>query len=542
MKIQISRGFLFTALALVLLTFMLASLSASSAAASQAEQTYAYRFKVEALNSMLESTNDAQLSNFAQMSLLYSLSQLANKSVNEPILVNAAGAAPDNPQTANVNVAIKELMLSGTTMPEGFYTPLGLENGGYTISRWEQALNASAAAAGFRLSFGDVSGFEVKQIDAWNVSVQFELPLNITDADGSFFVQKVLHANATTSIEGIYDPLVAREDIARRAGGGAFAQKQMFRNPDYATPASVMPRSLANESNMRMAGLGWFYGPIMQIDPSDIPTMNVSEARASIYMSNYYEGIETDGNLFGAVIITNMPQISTTVEQNGGNEIARVDEIKCVNCRHWIRESNNGQVVREDELDVTNKVNFSYIATDGTGWYTRANPPLPLVNGKRSVLFDNQYGAGEYGNVKEDGAYHRIFDIENLRDMAVCGFYVQNESASSFFQKMVKDDTLQLHSPLGIESFVVGKWAGGGEDAAHNAYSRLDRKFYSEGFPDYTKIKGMPGCKSKEMCSAQEAIDFGVGHFGLDRESIGAYGVDAISCSGINGANGGGCG
>lgn len=540
MRIPINKGFLFTALALVLLTFMLASLSASSLAASQQEQTYAYRFKVEALNSLLESTNDAQLSSFAQMSLLYSLTELSKRTVTSPVEISTVGAAGDNAQTGNVNVSVGELMLGGSTGggTSGFVPALALPSQDYTLARWEQALNASAAAAGFSLSFGEVGGFYVHQRDEWSVNVQFDLPLNITDSDGSFFVQKVLHANATISIEGIYDPMVARGDMERRANGLAFAQKQIFRNPDYRTPAGVAPRSLANDSNMRMAGLGWFYGPIMQIPQQDILDMNISQARASIYMSNYYEGIETDGNFFGAVLITNLPEKNVTVERNGGTEITMTDEVNCVNCRHWIREANNGQVVRDEELDITNKVNFSYIATDGTDWYTRASPPLPIVNGKMSVLFDSQFGAGNYGGMKEDAAYHRIFDIESIRDMAVCGFYVKSENATSFFQKMVKDETHQLRSPLGIESFVVGKWAGGGDDAAHNGYSRLDRKFYSEGFADYTKIKGMPGCKSLEMCGAQEAIDFGVGHFGLDGESIASYGVEAISCSGNDG---GGC-
>jgi len=540
----IGKGFLFTALALVVLTFMLASLSASSSAASQAEQTHAYRFKVEALNSLLESTNDAQLSSFAQMSLLHSISALANKSVVEPIVISSQGAAQDNAQTGNVNIAIGELMLNGRTTAGGsFISPLEIGESGYSVLKWEQALNASAAAAGFSLSFGEVSDFKVEQADAWSVNVQFSLPLNISDSDGSFFVQKVLHANATTGIEGIFDPMVAREDPKSRLGeeagsGVSFAKKQIFRNPDYATPASVAPRNLVNESGMpKIQGLGWFYGPLMEISKDDIGSVNASEARASIYMPDegYYEGIENDGNVFGAVLIRTPPVVESTTQMEGECEITTTVETRCVNCVREVHNSCSGNTERE----VTNKVNFSYIATDGVNvanWYANAQS----IQGKKHVLFDNEFGVNQQAS-KADG-YHRIYDIENLRDMAVCGFYVQNENAPSFFQRMLGDAML-LRSPLGIESFLVGQWAGGGIDGDNDGYSRVDRVFYSQSarqFPDAIKIKGMPGCKSLGMCGAQEAIEFGVGHFRLDKaQSMGAYGAGIISC---NGTFGGGCG
>jgi hypothetical protein len=98
------------------------------------------------------------------------------------------------------------------------------------------------------------------------------------------------------------------------------------------------------------------------------------------------------------------------------------------------------------------------------------------------------------------------------------------------------------NSVLGIETFVVGQWAGGKEDPepantyVHDELPRLDRDFYSGSTfipSQMMKIKGMPGCRDKIMCadSSENATKEGLGKFKLTSDSIGQYGLSAIACN-----------
>jgi hypothetical protein len=146
---------------------------------------------------------------------------------------------------------------------------------------------------------------------------------------------------------------------------------------------------------------------------------------------------------------------------------------------------------------------------------------------ERYVLIDNEY---ESPSMKMEG-YHRIWDITALRDMAICGFYVKGRGPS-FFQRMLAGSQAMNNDELGIESFVVGQWAGGAEDRGHDGFSRLDWEFYGSGggwMPP--KVKGMVGCRSKEMCGSDDAVKFGVGHFRLSLDdAIERYGLEDIYC------------
>ncbi|MCD6227280.1 hypothetical protein J7J90_02180 [Candidatus Micrarchaeota archaeon] len=123
-----------------------------------------------------------------------------------------------------------------------------------------------------------------------------------------------------------------------------------------------------------------------------------------------------------------------------------------------------------------------------------------------------------------------VYNIEPLRDMAVCGFFVESGRAPSFFQRMVVNGDEKSDGSLGIESFAVGKWAIDDDSTPDVKWSNVDfiyHKCWRGGScPTAYKVKGMPGCKNKEMCSSNEANEDGVGHFVLDEDSAkNFYGV-----------------
>jgi hypothetical protein len=87
---------------------------------------------------------------------------------------------------------------------------------------------------------------------------------------------------------------------------------------------------------------------------------------------------------------------------------------------------------------------------------------------------------------------------------------------------------------------VVGRWAGGADDRApenpdHPYYSRLDWEFYhpiNGNDNAVPRIKGMPGCKSFEMCGFDtNATELGVGRFKLSNDAVSRYGLGNITCT-----------
>ena len=144
---------------------------------------------------------------------------------------------------------------------------------------------------------------------------------------------------------------------------------------------------------------------------------------------------------------------------------------------------------------------------------------------EKFVLIDNEK---ESSSDKMSG-YHRIWDITKLRDMTVCGFYV-HAGGPSFFQRMVANAQSLQSNELGIESFLVGQWAGGALDTHNDYRSRLDWEFY-QNIQGQDEIKGMPGCKNAQMCkSDSDATSEGVGLFKLTQNATERYGMDGIAC------------
>jgi hypothetical protein len=135
---------------------------------------------------------------------------------------------------------------------------------------------------------------------------------------------------------------------------------------------------------------------------------------------------------------------------------------------------------------------------------------------------------------------HRIYDVTALRDSTICGFYLSSPQGPSFFQRMLESVPAEAEHPLGIETFVVGQWAGGKLDEFHDDRSRLDWEFYSPSLParQPVRIKAMPGCKSVEMCDVQNtnATKEALGKFKLSPDAISRYGLGQIACDNINSA------
>lgn len=511
-------GFFFAVMALAILSLVLATVQVWVASFEQSDYRASQRFKGEAMRSILATVSDESLSHFANASAFYATYKMAEYTSD----LNNGGFGPmesyrsNNLKTGMVNRSAFELMLLGESEPNAgrqiAYSDD--EKSAYTITAWQDKVDAAANAMGFDLEFSDVKGFDYWQIDPWTVGVKFDFDMDVKDLEGTMSQHRTMHAESSFSIAGFLDPSITRNDMARRSvDRGSATEKQVFMLAKYETPSDVAPVLADHEGP---EGNGWFFGPVAD------GSRNASEQY--VLVAPYNSSLPGYADQYGAVIVTTQPTIVATTTPAG---CTLEKQVNCLNCMR--REfggpcGDTGWEIYDNEVEVPVIVasgqfdlnSITEVAKDEGGYQSS----------ERYVLIDNEY---EGRSMKMEG-YHRIWDITALRDMAICGFYVKG-NGPSFFQRMLAGAPMN-NDELGIESFVVGQWAGGAEDQGHDGLSRLDWEFYGSGggfMPP--KIKGMMGCKSKEMCGSDDAAKWGVGHFRLSLDDAAErYGLMDIYC------------
>ncbi|VVB99631.1 Uncharacterised protein [uncultured archaeon] len=540
------RGFFFTIMAFAILSFMLLTAQVWVRTFEQQDQSASSRFKGEAMRLILFTLSDKQLSDFANASCYYATAKL------DTFTSDIANGLPDRPSsdpanngTGSVENAIKALMINGTTGPLSGGNGIKYDSNDserYTIESWQGKIRSAANVMGFNATFSNVTNFTVRQIDAWHVGVYFEMQMNISDLDGTMFQSKTLRANSSFPLQGFLDPSITRGDMGsthRHLARNLSVEKQIFKHLNYTNASDVAPALMTDHAT---EGNGWFYGPITWDYPETINESELGKLSQYILVSDFNENLTQYADFYGGLIITTAPGWSTEIytDPNNGCAYNMSTETECLNCRRTYTRLDSACPAKGEEMltgegyNTTTRPMIAGVSSDFT-------LKLPTVRrtgltDQKFVLIDNEYKNAE-DKAKGD---HMVWDITKLRDMEICGFYLENTAAPSFFQRMLANPYGQKNSNLGIESFVAGQWAGGADDKyssyANDQLSRLDWEFYGPqsgviGTPE--KIKGMPGCKSLEMCSisAVNATKEGLGKFRLSQDAIARYKLTPIKCS-----------
>jgi len=526
------RGFFFTVMALAILSFMLLTVQVWVRTFEQSDARHAERFKAEAMRTAFSSLSDKAISDFANASAFYAVFALSNYSSTHNGIPRESAQDPDNPHTGLVEKNLLSLMLNGTST--GGLAP-GInysdsEREAYTLSSWNQKVAQAANVMGLNASFSEPRNLRIRQTGPWEVSVGFEIDVNISDLEGTMRQSKSLSANSSFSLDGFDDPSIKRSYLEFHQGiaSESAVEKQAFRNINYNSPSDVKP----GKSNAS-GGSGWFFGPITESYPDEMAASEIGRLSQYVLAHRYDEKLLGYAPLYGAVIVTNPPGTDRWNITDGGCTYDVYQETTCLNCKKtYVAREEGCRAIPPEYSNIVDRPMLSGISI----------PSLANVylgdRTERHVLIDNSHE--RYYEVTA-GDYHRLWDITALRDMAICGFYVHEPSAPSFFQRMLPNsyETGVNSSAYGIESFVVGKWAGGADDysganSAHPSYSKLDREFFKRVSVDTYRIKGMMGCKSKSMCTpvpgGNNATKDGVGVFRLSRAALLRYGLDKIAC------------
>ena len=577
------RGFFFTVMALAILSFMLLTVQVWVRTFEEQDRHTAETFKGEAMRLVLATMSDKAFSEFANASAFYATYRLANATMLPThALEYNAGTDPNNNGTGEVARVAYELMDNGTSVlaagsPNINITYDNQTRGAYTYRAWQEKLQKAFNFMGMNATFSNMQDFNFTQLDPWTVGVHFKVEMNITSIDGTAHMSTTRIANTNFSIVGFEDPSIARNELLNHnpplgdnmINDSIIAHKQIFMKPGYKNATSVKPTLLFGDGTWSSPsygeGVGWFYGSIVY----NYPTLNdMSQAEYDYYYSmnatiglnqtvlvhGWDQNLSSYAQSFGAVIVTSPPNF-TTVNMGGYNLTYQESCINCVckcdpNCIGDLRCGNNQGGWQLQEPAFANMVQKPFIAINGTP--SPLGQPVSYANytnydssnpGFEFVLFDNQYdvpapGAQtDWANKLPGSAYHRVWNIQNIRDMSMCGLYVEGPGPS-FFQRMVNgSQALAGTSPYGIETILTGKWAGGANDTSNNKYSRLDWEFYGTTVSPHAisamqvaRVKGMSGCKDRTMCSStsstNNAVQNATGRFKM---SVDTFNLDVLN-------------
>ena len=545
------QGFFLTMMALAILSFMLLTAQVWVQAFEQSDVRASERFKGESMRTVLATVSDKSFSDFANASAFFAMNKLVDYASVSGLSSDCTGAYNDpyNFGTCRVNRTVYELMYHGKSeVSAGKLLEYGdAENATYTFGSWQAKIRKAAQVMGFNATFSNMTAFNLTQPDPWHVNIYFEVQMNITDLERTMKQSKTLRANSTFAINGFLDPMVTRMDMSQRGPPAplrdAAEEKQVWKNPDYGKPSDVAPKLLGNEIGDGTPGIkvsqgfGWFSGYLTQMLPTDeffqenpADTFNLSQY---IYVGPYSDEIRDNAAAYGAIILTTAP----VEERNPSGDCIEVIQTSCLDCLTWEEPGPvpggacdssktvlDGTLVSNPRTEAHEPIPILVASTDPASIVPRIGrgDMGPLLSEQRFVMFDNSAAKPE----EMLNGYHSLWDTNSLRDMTTCGFYVNDITAPapSFFQRMVdgveRDRSLRS-SKLGIESFVVGRWAGGADDQLHDDLSRIDWEFYSPGGVAGAKIKSLPGCKDAIMCKPpaggedDPVITQGVGRFRL---------------------------
>ena len=511
------KGFFFVLVSFILISYILVTTFMWVKAIETGEQTYSEALRASSLYMLTDQITAERMEFLGEVVGYHSFYALVNHSVEDPL---QPGIPPDD-EIYHIREAYFELMLTGTASGDHF------ESGADFVMSNEQA--ESATFTGFMAALNDSlarSGFELEEFWVDPETMQFNqtghpltyhlnytLNVKIKDTQSGTSFQRPFPINQGINVTGFFDPGIARDSEMLELDGG-IVYKPVFLYSDF---VEVEPRDAEplypDQIETGDEGQGWFYGPvILATDEGAIAAVEAGNRSLYILAGNYSDIIAVPHHdTYGAYILTNEPGTSSGdcgTSQVSGTTFNAVDRY----------ESSPGDCDVQIIGDYTNKP-FVVAPDFMDDVYDELRGPRviwPTETDSHRVLFISPHTANAVQSdpeLKFDNV--EIFDIEDLRDFVLCSYYFwtdyDEKPAPSYLQRLFSDWKSRESEDHGIETTVVGKWAGGVDTPdreAWDAYSRIGWEFFSE--EDGINIKGMPGCKFVGMCIDGDSE---VGHF-----------------------------
>ncbi|MEW6528817.1 MAG: hypothetical protein AB1391_02930 [Candidatus Micrarchaeota archaeon] len=371
----------------------------------------------------------------------------------------------------------------------------------YTLYALSNNLNSILSKAGLEIKKFEITDTDLNQVDITTFSMMMNISISVSDRLSTISINRTFHLEKNFSIEGFPDPMIKRES-QKIPSLSMNIEKQIYTNN---TPLELDIKNI----NVGKQGQGFFYGEL--VNANDSATNSLIGKRHYILVGTYNDTIKvSDYSQFGAYILTNEPVMNTTTSPPSETETFMA-----------ITYNLSG------DMEIKNQL------TENQAFAVVPNFDILKFNGpenKHYALIIAKYSGKEVkSNVSKKNYSISIYDIEGLRDATICTYYLNSSRAPSYVQRL-SGNALSLSSTnFGMESFLVGEWTGGKNLIEYENYSRVDWEFFNKTMG--IKIRGMPGCKTFEMCSIDVGTDAPLGHFRLSDNSLTIYNLVNIACN-----------
>ena len=510
-----SKGFFFVLISFILVLYIFAYLTAWTNAMEMSEKVSSDKFRDVNAESIAAQLTNERFSDFFEIAGYYALFSINNYSSDSAHTLRYESTQ----EMKYLNSSFFGLVLIGKS--NDFESSAGVaqkleysqyENDTYTYAAWFRALNRTASQAGLEIKKFEFYNYSMNQTGRFNFTASMNVDFYAEDRLGTLGINRTFFILRNFSITGLQDPMVARESRDHISATNV-VEKQMFY--DSTLPSALAPQSRGTANSQ---GQGFFYGKVVL--PSG--AASISSKSEYILAGDFNDIISTTGwQLFGAYLVTSAPIIYSNScdddsERDAFYEISYTRPPDICEERTYANGTNYTYCEEQDcIMNVDHLTSTPFIVAPG--FSPSAGEPLLIVAGPNSPSAGNPFL--KYTVVS-------TYNIENLKGAAACAKYRPSTRGPSYPQRLTKD-ALTLNSPMGIESFVLGKWAGGVDKPIWDGYSRLDFEFFQ--FINGDKLRGMPGCKSLGMCSASGATS-PLGHFVLSNQAMIDYGAGVLSC------------
>ncbi len=512
------KGFLFTVTVFLVLMYILLTISVWVKGVETSERAFAEFYKESTVELAIEQITPAKMDNITYIIMNRNLARLNDITIDHPVL----DAGPQEPETENIRAALEELLMEGaadTAYFKGSGGDIGeVEN--TSMKAWASNLNASLHAIGVYMSAFEVSNFEVNQSDIDKVNYSFDVTLELKDYTNTSSVSRTYEIENEIDISGLVDPALARE-TEMKAGEDLMVYRQFFFNKeDFGSHLQIDVDKMSASVD---GGQGFLYGPLATASGGSetVPAWHeiaLSSRKQYILVGNYTEIKDDVGkavyNQFGGFILTNPLPPSISCGESEGDTFNPVVKSPLPDC-----EAEFGSPQTE----------LPFIVAPGFNPETAPDCPILNIEDKygKCVLFVNTYLPDEVKDSPERKWQTQgsgLYELEEIRDFVMCGYYTGNPDAPSYLQRLL-NDSYSRKSPMGIETFVIGNYAS--KYSVYDLNSRLDRELL-DGNISGIKIRGLPGCKNFYSCSIEGDIITGI--FAASAGAITDYDMGEIKC------------
>lgn len=496
-----SRGFFFVLISFVFLLYIFLYLTAWINAIEISEKSNSEKFRSASIEGIVSQLSSERFSDFFEIAGYYALFKINNHSSD-----------PSHPMKYDSNEKLHYLKGAffdcvrdgnSSAFENQALEYSSAEMSTYTFYAWIENLNFTLSQAGLELKSFNMNAENFTQTDPVTFNASMTISIFVSDRQSTLSLNRTFLVQRQFNITGFPDPMIKREYYAI---AGSSAEKQIFfRN---VSPSSLAPVSIMNGSQ----GQGFFYGPM--ISAGDANSTNPSDALKPQYIlvGNFSDVIDVSGyEKFGAYILTN-----------------GLEESRYGNCPETEEDTFNAMTYEDDDCNLTieNPTTKPFALITGLNMSSFRGP-----GGERRALIIAKYSVAE---VSDDAGkkLHAVtaYDMEDLRDTAVCSYFLPSSRGPSYAQRLSASAIYLNDSEFGMEAFLVGTWAGGSDLSSYDPYSRVDFEFFRKLGGE--KVRGMAGCKNPEMCAAPvTSEDAPLGHFALSVQSLELYGADEIACS-----------